>query len=255
MTLEVQQQETIDQVIVRMERVLERCLREKSRLGYFAALYLDVTLQVRAGILAGRFEDGPRMERLDVTFASRYLTAIEQYWRGEPPTRSWMVAFRNAALTRPIILQHLLLGMNAHINLDLAIAAAQTAPGAQLPALERDFQQITAMLNAMIADVQDRIERVSPWFRVIDRVSGRTDDRIVGYSIRGARDLAWQAAERLAVAPPGRFAFEVALHDQIVATLARGISAPGPLISSGLQIIRVREVGNVPAVISALRTK
>src|SRR5690606_41399624 len=60
----------------------------------------------------------------------------------------------------PLVLQHLLLGMNAHINLDLGIAAAETAPGTALPALKRDFDEITTLLGEMLDDVQDRIGRI-----------------------------------------------------------------------------------------------
>lgn len=42
--------QTIDEVIAQLEQVLERCLREDNRLGYFAMLYRDVTVRVREGI-------------------------------------------------------------------------------------------------------------------------------------------------------------------------------------------------------------
>src|SRR5690606_9901383 len=128
--------------------------------GYFAVLYRRVTARVDDGIRQGRFEDGARMERLDVVFANRYLDALARYRAGEATTRSWAVAFRAAETWNPLVLQHLLLGMNAHINLDLGIAAAETAPGAALPGLERDFHEITTLLGEMLDDVQDRIGRI-----------------------------------------------------------------------------------------------
>src|SRR6185295_15744616 len=133
---------TIDEVIVQLEEIIVRSVRERSRLGFFAALYHKVTIKVKEGIAAGQFEDGPRMERLDVTFANRYLTALEQFVKGEAATPCWVLAFEAADRWPPIILQHLLLGMNAHINFDLGIAAAQTCPGDQLPQLKSDFDQI-----------------------------------------------------------------------------------------------------------------
>jgi hypothetical protein len=103
------------------------------------------------------------MERLDVIFANRYLDALNQFWRGETPTQCWSVAFQSTRQWSPIILQHLLLGMNAHINLDLAIAAAQVAPGNKLPGLKRDFEEITVLLSEMIQGMEQRIEQVSPF--------------------------------------------------------------------------------------------
>ncbi len=51
--------------------------------GYFAALYRQVTLEVRRGITAGDFDDGARMSTFDAAFANRYFTAYES----SPPHR------------------------------------------------------------------------------------------------------------------------------------------------------------------------
>ena len=245
--------QTIGQVIAHLDQVIERCIGERSRLGYFATLYRNVTVRVRDAIAAGRFEDGPRMERLDVIFANRYLDALYNFWRGEPTTASWSVAFQTARLRSPIILQHMLLGMNAHINLDLAIAAVQTSPGSELPGLKRDFQEITVVLSEMIDSVQERFDQVSPWFRIIDYVGGRTDEQVCAFAIKIARNLAWKAAEELAVAAPDKYKQEIASHDLIVAELGRKIQSPGRLVRAALYLVRVRESNQVPVVIEALR--
>ena len=125
---------SIDEVIAQLGDVIDRSLRERNRLGFFAALYRKVTIKVKEGIVAGRFDDGPRMERLDVIFANRYLEALTRLGSGQAPTPCWALSFEAAATWPPIILQHLLLGMNAHINFDLGIAAATTCPGAARPA-------------------------------------------------------------------------------------------------------------------------
>ena len=44
-------------------------------MGYFATLYRKVTIQVKKGIADNFFDDGPRMERLDVILANRYTQA------------------------------------------------------------------------------------------------------------------------------------------------------------------------------------
>lgn len=246
--------QTIDKVLAQMDQVIDRCIRERSRLGYFAMLYRNVTARVRDGIAAGRFEDGARMERLDVIFADRYFQALYDYWDGKTPTQSWLVAFNGARRWQPIIMQHLLLGMNAHINLDLALAAIQVAPGEHLPSLERDFKEITNLLGEMIADMEERIERVSPWFRLIDRVGGRTDEQICGFAMQQARDLAWQTAEELAELKPEELAQKIAERDQIVATLGKVILSPvGIILRLGLDVIRVRETRSVPQVIQILK--
>jgi hypothetical protein len=246
--------QTIDQVIAQMDQVIDRCIRERSRLGYFAMLYRDVTARVRDGIAAGRFENGPRMERLDVIFANRYLSALYEFWDGTTPAQSWLIAFNAAHQWSPIVMQHLLLGMNAHINLDLALAAVQVAPGNQLPALHRDFEEITILLGEMTLEMEERMERVSPWFRLIDRVGGRTNEQICGFAMQQARDLAWQTAEELAGLDTEQFAQKIVERDQIVATLGKVILSPvGIVLRLGLGAIRARETRPVLQVIQLLK--
>ena len=248
--------QTIDDVIAQMDQVVERCIRERSRLGYFAVLYRNVTVRVRDAIAAGRFEDGPRMERFDIIFASRYLEAIERFWQNQQPSACWVMAFQARDAWSPIILQHLLLGMHAHINFDLAIAAAQTAPGPELPALKRDFEEITLLLNEMNESIQERVVKVSPWFRLIDYAGGRADEQVLAFAMKASRDLAWKAAQELALTGLNGPAFErqIALHDQVVAALAIPIRfPPGRLLRTALLLIRLRESYDVPAVIEMLR--
>ena len=248
------QASSIDQVIEEMDRIIERCIREKSKLGYFAVLYRNVTAEVKDRIKAGYFEDGARMEHLDVVFAKRYLDAIHLFWQGKKPSKSWQVAFSAAAVPSPIILQHLMLGMNAHINLDLAIATAQVAPGVLLPKIKNDFNRIMNLLSDMIDEIEDRIEKVSPTFRIIDQIGGRGDEKFAGFAINKARDIAWNAAEKFAVACPAEFNKCVLLHDQVVAVLGNGIANPGLAVKAALKIIQVKESTNVPEVIKTLHT-
>src|SRR5437660_915186 len=146
--------QTIDEVLLELDQIILRARNDRDRLGFFATLYRNVTIKVKEGIAAGLFEDGPRMEKLDVTFASRYLKAFESFRRGDPLSKCWLTSFRIAANWSPIILQHLLTGMNAHINFDLGIAAQSVAPGAELASLKNDFNQINNILGGMVARVR-----------------------------------------------------------------------------------------------------
>ena len=70
-----EQARSIEEIIDRLSGIVTETKAENSPLGYFAALYRKVTLQVKSDIDDGRFEDNARMERLDVIFANRYLAA------------------------------------------------------------------------------------------------------------------------------------------------------------------------------------
>jgi hypothetical protein len=122
---------TIDEVIALLDKIIVKSIQKNSRTGYFACLYRKMTIAVKEGMDKGAFEDGARMERLDVSFANRYLDAYNQYSKKAIITQSWQYAF-DASTQQLTTIQHLLLGMNAHINLDLGIAAAEVSKGADI---------------------------------------------------------------------------------------------------------------------------
>ena len=243
---------TIDEVITRLDGIVERSRREKSRLGYFAALYRGVTLRVAEGVGSGRFEDTGRMARLGVIFANRYLDALDRHRRGQRTSRCWDAAFRAADRWPPIGLQHLLLGITAHINLDLGVAAAGAAPGAALHGLRRDFDLIGDILCEMLDGVQDKLARVSPWMTVLDRAGCRTDEAVMNFSINRARAQAWEAAVQLAPYEEGRMGGEIEMLDAHAALRARLILYPGLGFRAAGLVVRVSERGDVAEIIDTL---
>jgi hypothetical protein len=215
---------TIDEIIRDLDRVVDRCWEADSRLGYFPAMYRKVTLRVRDGIAAGEFDDGERMERLDVTFAQRYLDAFEAHRTGGASTLSWARSFERAAHPEPVVLPHLLLGMNAHINLDLGIAAAQVCRGTDLEAMEGDFERVNDVLAGLVDEVQDAVDESAVLYRVLDVAGFGVDEAVAAFSIRTARRSAWSRATALhAAADPGALVTE---YDddtaRLAATIARG---------------------------------
>jgi uncharacterized protein DUF5995 len=243
----------IDEVIARLTDIIDISRQEPGRLGYFATLYRKVTISVKQGVLNGRFEDGARMERLDVKFANRYLEAYELNRKGETPTASWQVSFEAAGHWRPLILQHLLLGINAHINLDLGIAAVETSPEAKLPALKRDFDMINRLLADLVQPVQDKIGEVSPWIGLLERIDPSADDAIINFSLDRARDSAWNFAVRLNSLGENERIAAVKQRDQEIAALGRLVyKPPGVLLNLGLLAIRMRESNDVARVIDTL---
>jgi hypothetical protein len=203
---------TIDEVIERLGVIIEQSIATQDRRGYFAALYNRVTCRVRDGIARGEFEDGARMERLDVVFANLYLDAYDTYARGDLPSKPWTRAFEATSRPGLFVIQHLLLGMNAHITLDLGIAAAQVAPGGQIHALREDYLRINTLLASLVDTVEDTLEDVvgrwSPgvgaalW--LADRAAGNLDESAASLMMVEARDLAWKFALDLANGSEGK---------------------------------------------------
>ncbi len=239
---------TIDEVIQALTQILATCEAGRSRLGYFPALYRRVTERVKAGIGEGRFEDGARMERLDVTFANRYLQAWDHWCAGGEMSACWRVAFDAGKRWRPVILQHLLAGMNAHINFDLAIAAAVTCPGDAIAGLENDFNAINQLLAELVQPVEDELAEVSPWIGLVETFGGHCEGTVVNFNIQAARCLAWEQALRLAALQGDgqEVARTLTMRgmDTVVACMGELIVRPGPMLQTGLLLVRARETGD-----------
>lgn len=103
---------SLEEVIARMDLIVADCSSKKSRIGYFAILYRQVTKRIKEGIDRGEFEDNARMERLDINFAQRFFDAYDHYLSNDPTSKSWLCAFETSEKTGKVILQHLLLGIN-----------------------------------------------------------------------------------------------------------------------------------------------
>lgn len=233
----------IDRVVTELRVIVEHAIAQGTRDGYFASLYLNMTLAVKRGIEEGLFDDGPRMDRLDAVFAQRYLDAHAAYFSGDPVTRSWRVAFDSTRRWRPLILQQLLLGMNAHINLDLGIATAEIAGNQPLSLMRSDFDRINGIIASLTDRTQTSIAASAPLLSVLDLFAGRSDELLADFSIQVARDGAFQFAERLAGLPPDARAGAIVDRDHKIAALGAAIARPGLLLSAATLPLRLLERG------------
>ena len=247
------QAETIDGVLLSLHRVIAWSKQNHSRLGYFAALYHKVTRAVQQGIADGLFADGPRMERLDVLFANRYLAALECYTQEqEPIPQAWRLAFDTAEAWWPVVLQHLFLGMNAHINMDLAIAAAETGPPDQLAALRQDFFTINTLLAGLVQETVEELGTIWPLLRLMERFAREGGQGLTDVGMWLSRGQAWRRAEELALLAPSARAQRIDHLDSSVAALSRLLLPSGRWIRLLLYLIRIGELRFVPTIIEIL---
>jgi Family of unknown function (DUF5995) len=247
--------DTIDDVVEAIDSIIGWSIEAVSPLGYFAALYKRITIAVRTAIAQGLFQQGERMQRLDVTFAARYLDAVNAHfhprdYRG--PTQSWRVAFDALADPKPIVLQHILAGVSAHISLDLGIAAATVAPGPRLPGLHDDFNTINAVLAGQVNGILDALGGFSPTLADIHQVLKDHEIFVINEAIRTLRDGAWTFATVLALQLPLTWPATIWIRDRQVADRAGAIYHPPGLVGvlqAAVDAIAAREsrdiVGNI----------
>ena len=245
--------QNIDDVIAKLDGIVDWSRQHESRLGYFAALYRKMSVEVKRGIETSQFDDGERMHHIGAVFANRYLAAFDQFQQGRRPTRSWVLAFEATQRWRPTVLQHLVLGMNAHINLDLGIAMARSVRGDALPDAQSDFNKINDLLAHLIDQVQDELTEIWPLTRLLDRLGGRKDEFVINFSLERARDHAWQVAQRLAPLEHDAQELEIPALDAKVERIGRLVLYPGWILSTAFTFVRLGERASISDIIDILK--
>ena len=239
---------TIDEVVDAIDSIIQWSIGASSRLGYFAALYKRITIAVGVALKDGAFEDGPRMERFDVAFAGRYFAAVNGYFHPHQfgkPTHSWQVTFDTADRAEPILVQHMLGGVNAHIGLDLGIVAQTIAAGAQLPTLHEDFNRLNAVLASQVSGVVEDINELSPVLADLYAVLQEQQIALINEAVGSFRDSAWRFAAILAASPDFIDPGVILARDLQVAQQGAVVYSPPAPIAVFVSAIAARESRDV----------
>lgn len=239
---------TIDDVVNAIDGIVQWSIANASRLGYFAALYKRITKAIREACDRGMFQDNDRMRRLDVVFASRYFAALNGYFHpGQfpAPTHSWQAYFNGTQLAEPLIIQQMLCGVNAHIDLDLGIASEAVAPGLALPGLKSDFYTVNAVLASQVSAVVGEINELSPLLNAIYCLLMENEINLINDGLRVTRDSAWRFATELSLELPVLHGPTIKLHDLAVAKLGTLILHPPPFFEQFVARIGAQESRDV----------
>ncbi len=241
-----------EQILGRLDQIIEAAYRERSRIGYFAALYHHVAVAFGAAIRAGIFEHNDLIQKLDVIFFNRYLEALGHYLRGHKPTPPWEVAFAATASAQPTVMQHLLLGMNAHILFDLGIAVAQVCPPAQLPQLEADFVTMNTVLGSLVDDMRRDMKRIWPGLDLFERALTPDEDGFMGLIVRGGRTLSWEFALAIAGTSGDEQRARIVSRARQVARQSRRFWKPPFPLNIAAGLVRLGEFESVRQTIATL---
>lgn len=221
---------TVDEVAVALERVEACCLDVQDRRGVFATAYLAITRAIQAEILAGGFHDPVWVARYLVCFGNLYRRALLAWVSSDPNSlpKSWHLAFEAARAGTGFVIQHLLLGINAHINHDLAVALDEVGIDPARTAKYEDHARVNEVLEVATAALKAEVSgKYAPILERLDWIAGRLDDDVMRFSIPKARDHAWSCAVSLggAKSEAERAVLLRALDEQ-AAVIARLILAP-----------------------------
>lgn len=247
--------DTIEDVIMIMDEIIRNCRLRGSRIAYFTVLYRTTTYMVKRYCdEGGFFEDDERMRRLDVLFANYYFESLfaELHYNNEPPSKSWKATFDAADDPNTVLIQHLLVGMNSHISLDLGVATAMIADGELNDSLKRDFNRLNDVLASIIHVIQAEIGTVSPLLKLVNQLTLHFENYAVDLGIRLARARALHFAERLVATSREDWDALIIAHDQQVASISHRILSPGWMLQPALWIVRRLEKTAPHDIISGL---
>lgn len=219
--------QTIDEVLTQLDDVIKWAGEKNSPIGIFASLYYAMTAKVKEGIDQGFFQDNERMEKLDVLFANEYIIALEAFKEKKVIRKSWNAALWTCSRWDHTLLQYLLICMNSHINLDLGIATAKVAPGDKLQDVREDFLRINSVIQVLSDPIANDIGKLSPWVGLALRWSKGSEDAIMDFSIKLAREYAWHLATKLAPLPEAEWTGTINKADEKALKIANAIRSNG----------------------------
>lgn len=244
---------SIDDVIQVLEEIIIESERRSDPLGYFAVLYQKVTKKVREGKENDYFDDGYRMEQLDIVFARRYIEAYIAYHNHEPVSAAWKKAFELSSDHNSIVLKNLLLGINTHINLDLGVAAAEISGKEGIHSLKGDFFKINKILSSLIEEVERGLSGIWPLLKFMVEKGGRMNGFLVDMVIRIARADAWRFAKHLAGKSPEERLRVIARRDRRTALIAKILGLSFSLVAGLISFTSMQEHGSVAEKIVELK--
>lgn len=221
---------SVDEVAACLEKIELHCRSASDARGVFATAYLQITRAIGAEILRGGFIDNEWTTRYLVGFGNQYRRALLAYELGDHESipRAWRIAFDTACKGRGLVIQHLLLGINAHINYDLALTLGAVGIDPDRDDKYADHTRVNAILGAATEQLKSSVSRMyAPVLERLDWFAGRIDDEMARFSVERARDHAWSFAVAIQAAEGERErALLLRALDSQAAVMADVILAP-----------------------------
>jgi hypothetical protein len=189
--------ESVPDAADRLSRLTERLRARGDRRSVFLTIYTRMTRDVLAAIEDGTFADPDWMREYVVTFANYYRRAFLAWERGtlEAVPDPWRIAFGTATRGDALVVQDAFLGVNAHINYDLALTLRDVGIDPNRSRKHADHRSINDILARLIDVQQTTLAEVyAAGIDDIDDAFGRFDEAVTLGSMQKGRAQAWRTA-------------------------------------------------------------
>lgn len=193
-------------VVDHMQQLIDAWEAARDQRAIFLTCYAMMTRNMLRAAEAGEFEDNHWVSLLLHRFADYYFKALAAYDACDSQTPAvWQYTFETAQAADIHVMQHLFLGVNAHINYDLVFALHDllgpewaSLSSEQRQMRHRDHCLVNAIIYQTIDSVQDQvIERYSPPMDIVDKLFGRLDEWMIHKLIEAWREEVWARAQSL----------------------------------------------------------
>src|SRR5829696_2723278 len=113
-------------LVERMQSKVDAWQVDADERAIFLSCYLLMTRNMLVAVEEGEFYDSTWVRSLLHRFAQHYFNALDAYNQDPDSTlKVWRVAHQSAASGEMLVMQNLMLGINAHINYDLVFAVVE----------------------------------------------------------------------------------------------------------------------------------
>jgi hypothetical protein len=159
----------VDEALIALETVAERLHQDGDARAAFPDIYSIITRKVAEQVHRkdGIFLEPIWISRLAGRFCERYLETLRWSIERRPQDcDAWSATYACSTLARTLPVQHVLLGLSAHINFDLALGIYETilefgheACPEMLARYKHDHDQVNALLLASIPEAFEHLSR------------------------------------------------------------------------------------------------
>jgi hypothetical protein len=197
---------TVREVLERLDEIQayaeeNELLGPNDGLACFNRLYRSITASVLRGLGTRRFRDPDFVATLDVSFANRYLSTVRaSVTEARVVAGAWRVLIERRDDPRIHPIQFAAAGVNAHVDLDLAVAVAATCVKMRSEPTSgkkhRDYLEINRIFAEQMRAFRESYEQ-GPAARLLDGIAAPFLDLASDAAMAEARALAWKRAVEL----------------------------------------------------------
>ncbi len=197
----------IEEAIPAMQRALDWYHERNDHRAIFLRAYYIITINVHSALRARNpvFFDPSWIASLAGKFSTLYFQSLSTFERAPEAERAWKIAHRLSESGGSSIIQNLVLGLNAHINYDLAVGIYRNLlehgddrNHLLLPRRKFDHDQVNDILMASIPEITTTVARdYGGAIRLLDLALDRFDDLLAGTGLRYYRERVWWNAVSL----------------------------------------------------------